>query len=572
MVERARAELGSLTRLERRIQLIGPHTHGWPAYGQLRPAPASRKRPGTGSKLPAASAASPLAPHLYRCRGPVTRDRRLVRLATLALLAGVLVAAPPAGGVTIDEFPVQEGASAGQHVPYFIVTGPDGRLWFTDPGSVPGIGRMATDGTAAGPLAVQYLPFDIVTASDGTVYWTESQALNDQVSYAARVVRRSAAGATSAIGASGGDANQFWAVTLAGDGAAWWTRRTYSQALNAVAALVCHATDQAAWSADDCPQYAVTASRYTDITLGPDGKLWIASYEQGVIRRLNPSTGTFEADIPLPAGSHAYRIAAGPDSRMWATDYTGDRILRITTAGTVATFQLPADHRRGPNDIVVGPDGALWFTEYDSAAIGRMTTDGTLTHEFPVPTQGSTPWGINVGPEGAIWFTEPSAGKIGRLTLDKPDPGGGGGGGGGVSDETAPAATKLKLRPSSFLALSKGQSIVATGGSQVSYLLTEPAAVEFRAEQARRGRKVGGKCVAERSSNRTKPRCTFYKTLRGSFTQQAAAGPNGFRFSGRLRGRKLAPGSYRLAGTPTDGAGNKGVAVRKGFRITRPNP
>jgi streptogramin lyase len=500
------------------------------------------------------------------------RARPMPRIAALALLAGILATAAPAAAVTIDEFPVQEGASGGQHIPYFIVTGPDGRLWFTDVGGMRGIGRMATDGTAAGPLAVQDLPFDIVRAPDDTVYWTESQTLNDQLSYAARVVRRLASGGTSAISASGGDSNQFFAVTLAGDGAVWWTRRVYSQALNAVASFDCHAADQAAWSGDDCPHYATTASRYTDLTLGPDGKLWIASYEEGVIKRANPSTGAFEADIPLPAGSHAYRIAAGPDGRMWAADYTGDRILRITTAGTVATFQLPADHRRGPNDIVPGPDGALWFTEYDAAAIGRMTTDGTLTHEFPVPTQGSTPWGITVGPEGAIWFTESSSGKIGRLTLDKPDPGGGGGGGGGgdVRDETAPAAAKLKVRPSSFLARSKGQSIVATGGAQVTYTLTEPAGVEFRVEQARRGRKVGAKCVTQRASNRTKPACTYYKLLKGSFAHAASAGLTGFRFSGRLRSKRLTPGSYRLAGTPTDGAGNKGAAVRARFRITRP--
>jgi hypothetical protein len=58
-----------------------------------------------------------------------------------------------------------------------------------------------------------------------------------------------------------------------------------------------------------------------------------------------------------------------------------------------------------------------------------------------------------------------------------------------------------------------------------------------------------------------------YVAVRGSFSQVAQAGSNGFRFTGRLRGRKLALGRYRLVLAAKDAAGNKSKAKRAKFRI-----
>jgi hypothetical protein len=54
----------------------------------------------------------------------------------------------------------------------------------------------------------------------------------------------------------------------------------------------------------------------------------------------------------------------------------------------------------------------------------------------------------------------------------------------------------------------------------------------------------------------------------GSFTRRATAGDTSFRFSGRMGGRALTPGSYRLVAVPTAGA-RTGTPVRAVFRITR---
>ena len=60
-----------------------------------------------------------------------------------------------------------------------------------------------------------------------------------------------------------------------------------------------------------------------------------------------------------------------------------------------------------------------------------------------------------------------------------------------------------------------------------------------------------------------------YVPLAGSFAHTGTVGGNTLRFRGRLRGRWLKPGRYRLRATPTDSAGNVGPVAATAFRIVR---
>ena len=135
----------------------------------------------------------------------------------------------------------------------------------------------------------------------------------------------------------------------------------------------------------------------------------------------------------------------------------------------------------------------------------------------------------------------------------------------------AAAITSLRISPSSFLAAARGPSARAGAtGARVAFRLDRAAAVTFRVRQARSGRRDRrGRCVAPTRANRTRRRRTRYVTLRGSFIRAAKAGRNTFRFSGRLRGRKLAPGRYLLAATPAAN-GKRGRTRTTAFRILAP--
>ena len=100
----------------------------------------------------------------------------------------------------------------------------------------------------------------------------------------------------------------------------------------------------------------------------------------------------------------------------------------------------------------------------------------------------------------------------------------------------------------------------------MSYTDNEAATTTFKVLRPRTGHRSGKHCAAGRPHGRQR-RCTRYVSV-GSFTHSDAAGHVTVHFSGRVKGHKLAPKSYRLTLTPR--AGKKtGRAVKLAFRIVR---
>ena len=146
---------------------------------------------------------------------------------------------------------------------------------------------------------------------------------------------------------------------------------------------------------------------------------------------------------------------------------------------------------------------------------------------------------------------------------------------------TVPPVTvgKETISPRAFPAKPSGPSALAAKrkrkrsyGAKVTYTLNEAASVRFTVQRRSDGRKVrhGKKTTCDRPTkrNRKKHRCARYTTLKGSFTRAGLAGTNRFRFTGRLRGKRLRPGKYRLVATPTAN-GTTGRAATANFRIIR---
>jgi hypothetical protein len=117
--------------------------------------------------------------------------------------------------------------------------------------------------------------------------------------------------------------------------------------------------------------------------------------------------------------------------------------------------------------------------------------------------------------------------------------------------DEAPALSSLRISPKAFRAARRGPSAkaAATVGAKVTFRSSEPARTRF---------------IVQRRANGVR-----YLRVPGSFRRVAVAGENRFRFSGRLRGRALAPGSYRLVVRAVDGGGKASKPIRRSFRIVR---
>ena len=139
-----------------------------------------------------------------------------------------------------------------------------------------------------------------------------------------------------------------------------------------------------------------------------------------------------------------------------------------------------------------------------------------------------------------------------------------------VAHTTAPGISSLRLSAKSFRAAKLGPSFRAAQagvGAFISFTLSEPGTVRFTIDRSTTGRRVGGRCVKTTSANRGGTPCRRWVAVKGSFSVPGKEGANRIRLRGRLGGRTLALGAYRLNARETDLAALRSATKRTTFKI-----
>ena len=241
---------------------------------------------------------------------------------------------------------------------------------------------------------------------------------------------------------------------------------------------------------------------------------------------------------------------------------------RVVSAGAVHTFpvQIPvqAGDRIGlSSDQVqlayetfnVGDRIGFFGGDHPTAAID--STDGEPFPEFKLDVSATlaTPPHPPVAP---VAVTNPPTGTAAAYPLP------------------APRLQRLRVSPSTFAAARNGATTRRTPrrrlGTKVSYRVDVASSVRFRVQRVLVGRRTsrsrGARCGVSTPARRRFSVCLRYVTVRGGFSQSARSGANSLYFMGRLSGRKLKPGRYRLLATAAvDGV--VGNTLRRSFRIRR---
>jgi DNA-binding beta-propeller fold protein YncE len=210
--------------------------------------------------------------------------------------------------------------------------------------------------------------------------------------------------------------------------------------------------------------------------------------------------------------------------------------------GSIANFDRSADGR------LTQPAGAAGCVS-DAGAGDDCSDAKTL--------QG--PWSLAISPDGRNAYVALTGGLAifdRRAPATPPPP-----------DVTGPALRGLAIAPARFRARARGDTVVARGGGKVTFRLSEPSLVRFRFQRIVGGRRIGARCAAPSRSNRGARRCDRYRYLKGGHVHAGPAGANAFRISGRLEGRRLARGRYRLRAVARDGAGNRSLTKTARFTI-----
>ena len=234
----------------------------------------------------------------------------------------------------------------------------------------------------------------------------------------------------------------------------------------------------------------------------------------------------------------------------FADELTGDAQANTLT-GWEGEDSLNAeagdDHlavRDGTRDLVTCGPG-VDSVEADQQGIDSIFGDCETTAFAPfLPPAGGPAW----------YGTRPAARRPGAH---------GTGGHGGAGARPAHAD------PAPFSSARSGPSVARATGTQVSYRLSEAATATFDVQRARAGRRVRGRCVRPTSKNRRTRRCRRWLRMRGTFVHPGLTGVNRLRFNGRVAGRRLRPGHYRLRAIARDAAGNRSRRRTARFTIVR---
>jgi hypothetical protein len=131
-----------------------------------------------------------------------------------------------------------------------------------------------------------------------------------------------------------------------------------------------------------------------------------------------------------------------------------------------------------------------------------------------------------------------------------------------VFNAGAPQLKRLAVRPVRL----RAARAAARKGATVSYELSQPARVSFAVDHGLLGRRSRGKCRKPTRRNRRGRPCRRYKRMRGGLAQAGVQGANSLAFKGRLRGKRLKAGHYRLIAAASGYAGNSRRATRY-FRV-----
>jgi hypothetical protein len=211
--------------------------------------------------------------------------------------------------------------------------------------------------------------------------------------------------------------------------------------------------------------------------------------------------------------------------------------------------------------VAVDAGHVYWTDQGPPKTVGRADLDGNNPQPSFLPASAQGVYGVAVGPATA---PEPCAAAGTQAPAAN------------ARDSAAPVLRRLTLSRSRFAAARRGASIsrmrstrlgrVRTTrlgvGTTLHYGLSEAAVVRFTVERRKAGRRVGSSCRKPTRRNRSKRKCDL--ALKGAFSRRGGQGPNRARFSGRVRGRRLRSGRYKLVAAATDGAGNtsRRAAVR----------
>ncbi len=298
------------------------------------------------------------------------------------------------------------------------------------------------------------------------------------------------------------------------------------------------------------------ASPFPDNRRGGEGGA--AAAESGASLRISWSTFAGNSLGPLSPAGAPRAVAGGQLSASVVADAAP--ACRLSAPASLASVVLPGDRSCAGPQIEGDP------------RLGALAANG-----------GSTP--TLLPGAGSVAIDALGAGPCpGTDQRGLPRPALGGCDAGAVEVQPAPPAppaaapvAKKTLSPSALASLRRitGVTLSRTAfrikgrkkGTTLRVRLSAASRIVLTVTKPAQGRRSKGTCVAPTRRLSKARKCTRQAPLTGSISKAGKAGLNTIAFSGKLRGRALAPGRYTFVLTLPKLGAAKPVVATKGFRV-----
>ncbi|MFW5741258.1 MAG: hypothetical protein ACOC1F_12925, partial [Myxococcota bacterium] len=159
------------------------------------------------------------------------------------------------------------------------------------------------------------------------------------------------------------------------------------------------------------------------IAFGPDGTLYVAEFDAGVVTKTSPSgtVTTVKSGLSNPAD-----VAVAPDGRIVIVEKGADRVIRCDPDGL--NEEVLVASLNNPRGVAIDAHANVYVTDTDNRQILRITAGGSVTVFAGIGESGDTgdegsallarfmqPWGLAVMPDGSLLVADKYAERVRRI-------------------------------------------------------------------------------------------------------------------------------------------------------------
>lgn len=217
------------------------------------------------------------------------------------------------------------------------------------------------------------------------------------------------------------------------DGAMWFTTQNPGDTLcygfyaTAIGRITANGTMKLYYTSPKNTGHGYSPSGY--ITAGADGALYFPSSDPSshlVVGRVTTGGSiSFSGEVTCKSSvlctPNTAGIVEGPDGKIWISEYYDGVVIRYSGGSEgFSVFQVPGDtggnsNPYGPRSLTSGPDGALWFATYTADDLGRVSKNGSIKLES-LSASGFAHFGGIATRSKSLWFVvDPE--QLGEATL-----------------------------------------------------------------------------------------------------------------------------------------------------------